>query len=419
MPVPRVIPLVLVLAFLVTVDRGFAADWPQFLGPQGDGHAAEKNLPNEWSAEKNIAWRKELPGQGWSSPVVVGRHLYLTTAVPGAADGDGLSLRILCLDARTGNLLWDREHNHPTAKDIPKIHSKNSHASPTPIVAGDKVYVHFGHHGTSCWTTGGEKVWSQLDLKYAPVHGNGGSPALVDSTLIFSCDGASDPIVVGLDAATGQETWRYKRPGDPFKKFAFCTPTPIEVNGKRLVVIPGAESVAALDPRTGDEQWLVRYTGYSVIPRPLFGHGLLFFSTGYDSPVVMALRPDGTGDVTDTHVAWENKRGAPHTPSLLLVGDELYTISDGGVITCVTAKTGEQLWQERVGGKFSASPIYADGKIYVLSEDGKTLVFRPGRKFEKVGESDFQERALATFAAADGALFARTDKAVYRLQEMK
>jgi outer membrane protein assembly factor BamB len=395
-----------------------AADWPQFRGPAGDGRATAKNLPTEWNESKNVAWKAEIPGRGWSSPSLYQNRLYLTTAMPvdaGSATGR-LSLRTLCVDAATGRILWNVEVFQEPA-DAPRIHNKNSHASPTPIVEKGRVYVHFGHQGTACLDGSGKVLWRNGDIDYAPVHGNGGSPALEGGLLIFNCDGAENPFVVALDAATGKRRWRFARETDSPKQFAFCTPTVIEVAGKKQFITPGAGVVNALDPATGDEIWRVTYDGYSVIPKPVFGHGLVFLSKGYDSPSVLAIRPDGSGDVTDTHVEWENKPGAPHTPSLLLDGDELYMVSDRGVAVCLDAKTGEEHWQERVGGNYSASPVLADGKLYLQSEEGPAVVLKPGKTFQKLADTGFAERTLASYAVGENALFIRTEKHLYRVQQ--
>jgi outer membrane protein assembly factor BamB len=234
---------------------------------------------------------------------------------------------------------------------------QNSHASPTPLVDGSHIFVHFGHQGTACVSTGGEIVWKNQSLKYPPVHGNGGSPILVDGVLIFSCDGGSDPFVVGLDADSGQVKWKYDRPTDSVKKFAFSTAEVIVVDGKKQVISPGAGMVNSLDPASGKEIWRVTYDGYSVIPKPVFGNGLVYLSTGYDSPTIIAIRPDGRGDVTETHVVWTLEKGAPHTPSPLLIGQELYLVSDRGTASCVDALTGETIWQGGLRG-LPASPLF-------------------------------------------------------------
>jgi len=395
-----------------------AADWPQFRGPTGDGHASAKNLPTTWDETANVAWKTPIPGKGWSSPSLYQGKLYLTTAVPvdpGSASGGELSLRALCVDAASGRILWNNEVFRQDAA-APKIHNKNSHASPTPLVERDRVYVHFGHQGTACLDLAGNIIWKSTDHRYAPVHGNGGSPVLEGGLLIFSRDGAEEPFVVALNAATGKEAWRFDRPGDPAKKFSFNTPAVIEVNGRKQLISPAAGVVNALDPATGREIWRVRHDGYSVIPKPVFGHGLVFLGTGYDAPTVIAIRPDGSGDVTDTHVVWTCTKGAPHAPSPLLIGDELYFVSDRGVATCLDAKTGREHWTQRLGGNYSASPILADGKIYIQSEEGPVFVLAPGTTYNKLADTGFKERTLASYAVGDDALYIRTEQNLYRVQ---
>jgi outer membrane protein assembly factor BamB len=395
-----------------------AADWPQFRGPAGDGHATAKNLPTTWNETTNVAWKTPIPGKGWSSPSLYRGRLYLTTAVPlemGSGSTSELSLRALCIDAMSGRIMWNVELFREGA-DAPKIHTKNSHASPSPLVKDERVYFHFGHQGTACLDLAGKTVWTSTENRYAPVHGNGGSPVLVDGLLIFSCDGADDPYVVALDAATGKQAWRFSRPADADKKFSFSTPAVIDITGQKQLITPGSDVVNALDPASGREIWRVYYDGYSVIPRPVFGHGLVFIATGYNSPSVMAIRPDGRGDVTDTHVAW-TARGGPNTPSLLLVGDELYVLADKGIALCLDARTGRQHWQERIGGNYSSSPLFADGKIYLQSEEGSAIVLRPGKTFEKLADTGFNERTLASYAVGDRALFIRTEQNLYRVEQ--
>lgn len=390
-----------------------AADWPEFRGPTGQGLYAGKPLATHWGPGKNIAWRTTIAGLGWSSPAIVGGKIYLTTAAPVDAN---YSLRAICLDAPTGKIVWEEEIFQETASYSPRVHNKNSHASPSPIVRGGRIYVHFGHQGTACLDLNGKAIWKNRDLKYPPVHGNGGSPALVGDQLIFSCDGASEPFVAALSASDGKLLWRTPRTWDSSKKFAFATPLAVEVAGKTQVVLPGAGGVAAYDPKTGAEIWKAAYNGYSVIPRPVFGHGLVFLSSGFDSPVLLAIRVDGTGDVTDTHVAWQLKRGAPLSASPLLVAHELYMVSDGGQASCVDAKTGKVHWQERVPGGYSASPLFANGNVYFENEKGVVTIVKASTKYEMVAKNTIPERTLASLAAADGVLYLRTDKALYRIE---
>jgi outer membrane protein assembly factor BamB len=367
----------------------------------------------EWSATKNVAWKQSIPGEGWSSPILFNGRIYLTAAVPNAGGSDQ-SLRALCLEAKTGTISWNVE---AFAAPITKSHRKNSQASATPLIDGNRLYVHFGHLGTACLDLDGKVIWRNSTLKYSPVHGNGGSPIVTDDALIFSCDGASDPFVVALDKTTGNVLWKVNRVTDSQRTFSFSTPLLITVNGTKQVISAGSGVVCAYDPRDGKEIWHVRYgDGYSVVPRPVFGHGLVYACTGFDHPSVMAIRPDGKGDVTESHVVWTVTRGAPNTPSPLLVGDELFTVSDSGIATCLDAKTGRQHWQERTGGDCSASPVCADGKIYIQTEQGVGVVLKADKTFQKLASNALEERTLASVAVGDGALFIRTEKNLYRIQ---
>lgn len=393
-----------------------AQDWPEFRGPTGQGHAASARLPLHWGATRNVAWKQAIPGRGWSSPVLAGGLLYLTSAVGEGGDA-AMSLRTLCLDESTGKIIWDIGVFGQEFSTAPRIHDKNSHASPTPLVADGRVYVHFGHLGTACLDLEGKVIWKNSELSYAPVHGNGGSPILVGNKLVFSCDGGSDPFVVALDKTNGKVVWKTPRVTTAKKTFSFSTPLLITVKGRQQVISPGSGAVCAFDPDTGREIWRARYgEGYSVIPRPVLGHGMIFIGTGYDQPIVMAIRVDGEGDVTDTHVVWTMKKGAPNTPSLLLVDTELYMVSDGGIASCVEAKTGRVHWQERVGGNYSASPIDAGGRIYFQNEEGTGVVVKAGRTFEKLSSNDLGERSLASYAAADDAFYIRTDGHLYKIK---
>ncbi|MGH7225545.1 MAG: PQQ-binding-like beta-propeller repeat protein, partial [Gemmataceae bacterium] len=389
------------------------ADWPEFRGPTGQGLVLKGKLPTKWDAKQNVSWKTTIPGKGWSSPIVAEGRVYLTTAVP--EDGGAQSLRVLCLDADKGDILWNKEVFHPDGKHVPRIHAKNSHASPTPLVRDGKLFVHFGHQGTACLDLDGKILWRNTTLRYAPVHGNGGSPILVEDLLVFSCDGGDQRFIVALNVADGKVRWKTPRAVEAAKKFSFSTPLLIDVEGRKQIISPGSNVVCAFDPADGKEIWRVRYNGYSVIPRPVYGHGLVFLSSGYDRPSLLAIRADGEGDVTDTHVAWKTSKAAPHTPSLLLVGDELYAVSDGGVASCFNARTGEVYWQKRLGGSYSASPLVAGGKLYFQSEQGTGMVLQAGKKFKLLAKNSLDERSLASAAAADGALFLRTEKHLYRI----
>ena len=388
-----------------------AQEWPQFRGPEGQGVSKVSRVPLKWSeASENVTWKLPIEGLGWSSPVILDKQLWMTTATEG-----GKSLRAICVDAATGKIL----HNVEVFRvDTPgSSHKKNSFASPTPILDKDRVYVHFGSNGTACLSSDGKILWKQV-LKYNPVHGCGSSPALVGDLLIISCDGVSDPFLIALDRKTGATRWRMAREANTEpKKFAFCTPLPIEIGKSIQVVSPYAGGVTSYDPATGRPIWHVKYPGgYSIVPRPVYGHGLVFLSTGFDRPTVLAIKADGKGDVTDTHIAWKLEKGAPLDPSPLLVGDELYLVSDQGVASCVDAKTGKVHWQERLGGAFSASPLFAAGNIYFQTEDGVTFVVKAEKTYTQVAKNEIKGRTFASPTPIEGALFLRSDTQLYRIE---
>lgn len=385
-----------------------AEDWPQFRGPDGQGHSSERALPLTWSEKENVRWKVPIPGRGWSSPAIAAGRIWLTTAT-----GGDRSLSAICLDRDTGRVTRTVELFHLAAAN--PINGKNSYASPTPLLEADNVYLHFGPYGTACITSSGEIVWTTR-LKYSPEHGPGGSPVLFEDLLIVSCDGQDIQYVVALDKRTGKIRWKTSRAGYQ----AYTTPLVIEAAGRAQVVSPGAHRAIAYDPRTGKEIWWVRYgQGFSNVPRPVFGAGLVFICSGFFEPAVLAVRPDGAGDVTKTHIAWTLKRGAPLTPSPLLVGEELYVIGDSGIATCLDAKTGAEHWRARLGGNFSASPVYADGRIYFLNEEGETTVIASGTQFQKLATNKLDGATLASIAVSGGALFIRTGENLYRLEQRK
>jgi outer membrane protein assembly factor BamB len=392
-------------------------DWCQFRGPEGQGHSSAVGLPTHWTTTENVRWKTPVPGKGWASPVARGSQIFLTTAVP---NGKTHSLHALCLDASTGKIAWDVTVYDSLIPSLARqIHAKNSHASPTPIIDGQRVFVHFGAHGTACLTTEGTILWKTREIKYKPQHGSGGSPVLVDGLLVFNCDGSDVQFVVALDVATGKVRWQKERPpcDDP-KRFAFATPLVIEANGRKEIVSPAAHMVVAYDPKTGAEIWNVRYHGYSIAPRPVFGDGLVYLSTSFDSSVLLAIRPDGEGNVTDSRVAWKQARSIPYTPSPLLRGRDLFLVNDAGIASCLDAKTGRPRWTHRVGGKFSASPLLADGKIYIQSEAGETTIFRPeAERYNEIARNDLGEPTLATPGVIDHALLIRTGSALYRIEK--
>lgn len=407
--------LPLLVALAVPHSSGLAQEWPQFRGPGGQGHAPARGVPLQWSETENVRWKVPVNGLGWSSPVLSTGRVWLTTSVevpPVGREPAGLSLRVQAFDAETGRRALDVEVFRLTRPR--PLNPKNSFASATPIVDGERVYVHFGADGTAALSTGGEVLW-RARYPYESQHGGGGSPILYRDLLIFNCDGNDvDAFVVALDAKTGKERWRRDRrkPSDQ----AYTTPLVINVGGRDQLLSVGAYRAVAYDPLTGQEIWRVDYEpGFSNVPRPVFGHGLVFIATGFQEPTLIAVRTDGSGDVTRSHIAWTLKRGAPFTPSPILVGDELYVVSDAGILTVVDARTGKVHYQQRLGGNYSASPVLADGRLYFSSEEGVTTVVAPGTTFNRLSANRLEGAMLASMAVADGAIFVRSDTHLYRL----
>ena len=406
---------------LLAAAAAHAEDWPQFRGPTGQGHSSERSIPLDWSDTRNVVWKAQVPGTGWSSPVVADGRVWLTSSIAPDASGRATdaSLRVLAFDAETGRPLVNKEVFH--IKSAGLINSKNSRASPTPIVEGDRVYVHFGTDGTAALTTAGDIAWT-TQLEYASQHGNGGSPVLYDDLLVLSCDGADTAFVVALDKRTGKVRWKTprRRPYDQ----AYSTPLVIRVGDKDQIVSVGAYRTAAYDPKNGDEIWRASYParfpdGFSNVMRPVYGHGMVFVSAGFNDAWMLAVRVDGTGDVTKTHIAWTLHQGAPLTPSPLLVGDQLYIVNDSGIAACLDAKTGTTIWRQRLRGAFSASPTFADGRIYFLSEEGEATAIAPGIEFRQLATSQLDGTTLASMAISSGSIFIRTGTHLYRIAQPK
>ena len=393
--------LILILSVVLVFD------WPQFRGPTGQGVSEERGLPTTWSENKNIRWKTAIPGRGWSSPVVQGDRIWLTTATE-----DGKSLRAIAIDRNTGAILQNIEIFR--LKSAKLANAKNSFASPTPVIEGDRIYLHFGAFGTACITQTGEIIWT-TKLEYDNgQHGTGGSPIIYEDLLIVSCDGNDVQFVAALDKATGKVRWKKMREGYQ----AYTTPLVVSLPEGDQVISPGALRAIAYEPRTGKEIWQVKYgEGFSNVPRPVFGHGLVFICTGFQQASLLAIKPDGRGDITKSKIVWRLDRGVPLTPSPLLVGDELYMVSDNGIATSVDAKTGQELWRARVGGNHSASPIYADGKIYFLSEEGESVVIAPGRQLKHLATNQLDGPTLASIAVSGSSLFIRSATHLYRISE--
>ncbi|MCL6505069.1 MAG: PQQ-binding-like beta-propeller repeat protein [Pirellulales bacterium] len=405
--------LALTLAFAAAHAR--AADWPQFRGPDGQGRAMDGDPPLRWDEGQNIAWKAAVRGQGWSSPVIGGGQVWLTTA-----DEGGHSLRAVCLDLASGELLHDVEVFR--IAELPGKNEKNSYASPTPVLEQGKLYVHYGTLGTACLDAQrGEVLWRNQEIQVDHKEGPGSSPLLHGELLIVPFDGMDQQLVAAFDKRTGRIAWRAPRSGarnpNPDFRKAYSTPLIVAHHGREELLSVGADRVSAYDPATGRELWYVTFEGFSNVPRPVWERDRVYVCTGYMKPQLLAVELGSEGDVTRSHVAWRYERNVPANPSPLILDGLLYFVSDTGVATCLEAESGKLVWTKRWSGNFSASPVAAAGRIYWFNEEGEARVIAAGRTYRELAHNRLRGRVLASPAVVGRALVVRTDGHVYRLEE--
>ncbi len=414
------------LAMAAVAAAGARADWPEFRGPTGDGHAGPQaaGLPLRWSETNNVRWKTEIPLRGWSTPVIMGGQVWMTTATP-----DGHDFFALCVDAGTGKLVFNEKLFHCDTPE-PLGNSVNGYASPSPAIEPGRVYVHFGSYGTACLDTATRKVlWQRTDLPCRHFRGPASSVILFENLVILTMDGADVQYLVALDKQTGKTVWKTDRSvkfndAEGFQGFAkegdlrkaHSTPLIVAIDGQPQMFSPGAKATYAYDPRTGREMWMARYLAWSAAPRPVYGRGLALILTGLGETELWGIRVGGRGDVTDTHVAWKVGKSAAKTASPVIVDDLLYMVNDDGAATCVEIATGNVVWKERLGGNYAASPIYADGRLYFCNQQGKSLVLNPGRTLEVLATNELENGCMASPAVSGKALFLRTKTHLYRIE---
>ena len=397
------------------------ADWPEFRGPLQNGVADKSNLPTKWSETENVKWFSKTKGLGWSSPVIVGNRIYFTSASNAESDASqdadlvgSQRLQLVCLNATDGREVFTKViFEQP--KDAPKIHNKNSHASPTCVVAEGRIYIHFGHQGTACTDLDGKVLWENRDHAFPPTHGNGGSPIVVDDKLILTCDGGPSPYTLALDLKTGKEVWRCVRSVETDRPFSFATPQLIKVGNQQQIISPGSNVVQALSPSDGKVIWFVRYDGFSVVPRPVLYRDTLFVLTGFMTAKLLAIDPKGQGDVTDTHVKWSFGSAVPTTPSIVCFEEQVIMASDNGIATGVDISTGKEVWRKRLGGNYSASPLLAGNKVYFQSEAGEASILELGKEPKELAKNTLPGRVFASYSLIGDDLIIRTEKGVYRI----
>ena len=402
-----------------------AENWPQFRGPDGNGHSDAHGLPLHWSETRNVVWKTPIHDRGWSSPVIYGKQIWLTSA-----SKDSRELFVLCIDRDTGKIIRDWKLFDVAQPQF--VHPFNTAASPTPVIEEGRVYITFGSPGTACIDTKKFQVlWERRDIECDHFRGAGSSPILFQNLLLMHFDGSDHQFVMALDKQTGKTVWKTNRSidfqdlnengkpaADGDLRKAFATPHVERINGRWEMISLGAKAAYSYDPFTGRELWRVEERGqHSASTRPVVGQGMIFYPTGFSAGQLFAVRTGGEGLITDTHVVWKVTRGVSNKPSILLVDGLIYMIGDTGIASCIDAQTGEHVWQQRIGGEYSASPLYADGRLWFFNEDGKTTVLKPGRVFERVGENHLDEGSLASTAIAGKAFYLRTRTDLYRIQE--
>lgn len=401
------------------------AEWTQFRGPANDGHVTAPGLPTDWSETNNVVWKTEIPFLGWSTPVVMNGQVWLTTATP-----EGNDFFAICLDAKTGKILFNEKLFHCDNPE-PLGNKVNCYGTPSPTIEPGRVYIHFGSYGTACLDTATFKVlWKRTDLPCRHYRGPASSLILFENMLILTMDGVDHQYLTALDKTTGKTIWKTNRTvpwndenltsklakdGDLRK--AHSTPVITTINGKLQMLSSGAKATYAYDPRTGKELWRVQHqAAWSAAPMPLYSHSLVLLVTGLGKTELYAVRPDGQGDVTDTHIAWKFDKGVCKTASPIIVGDLLYMVSDDGFVTCLEVTTGNQVWRERAGGTYASSPICANGLLYFTSQQGKTSILKPGRTLDIVSTNKLDIGCMASPAVDGKTLYLRTKTHLYRIE---
>jgi outer membrane protein assembly factor BamB len=410
-------------------------NWPQFRGPRGDGPSSNAGLPLRWSEQQNVRWKTALHGRAWSSPVVWGGQIWVTTATE-----NGTELFAVCVDMVTGRIVHDLKLFEVEKPQY--AHPFNTYASPTPAIEEGRVYVSFGAPGLACLDTRtGQKLWERRDFVCNHYRGAGSSPILHGDLFILNFDGSDHQFIVALDKRTGRTVWQQKRSidfkdlgpdglpqteGDLRKGFGTCQV--VSLDGQPTLLSQGSKALYAYAPLTGEELWRVEERqNHSASTRPVAGLGLIFVASGWAGGQLLAIRPGTKGEVLDANatgasstqlqVVWKTKRNVPKKPSLLLVDDLLYGLDDIGIATCWEARTGRVLWNERFGGNFSASLLAAEGRVYLCSEEGKTTVLAAGREFRKLAENQLGAGFMASPAVSGKALILRTKTHLYRIEE--
>jgi outer membrane protein assembly factor BamB len=395
------------IALLLLTAPLQAGEWPCWRGPRGDGTSDDKNVPIRWSKTENVVWKVAIPGKGHSSPIVWGDRVFVTTCLEKEQ-----KRVLLCLDGRTGKQLWERAVL--TAK-LEQKHGLNSFASSTPATDGKHVWVTFLEDPkiqVVCYDMEGKEAWRKSPGEFHSKHGFCTCPVLYKDMVILNGDQDGDGYLVALDKKTGKERWRTERPNNTR---SYCTPIIVEAAGKKQLVLTGSKCVASYDPDNGKQHWIIDGPTEQFVASMVYLDGVFFLTAGFPTYHLLAIKPDGKGDVTKSHVLWHETKGAGYVPSPVAHDKYFFNVTDGGVAGCWESKTGKRQWLQRLGRHHSASPVSAGGYLYFLDDDGVTFVVEPGSKFKVVSRNALEEECYASPAVAHGRMYIRTLHHLYCL----
>lgn len=417
------LPIITLFIFILSSCESDQNNWTHFRGSNMNGHANVEIAPLHWSDTENVVWKVPVEGLAWSSPVVYGNQVWLTSA-----EKDGHEFYTYCFDLETGKLL--DEKTIFTADDPQRIHGTNSYATPTPCIEKGKVYVHYGHFGTACINTNNfEVVWKRDDLTCKHMQGPASSLILHDDKLIVHLEGTEDPYVVSLNKNTGETIWKSVRPKEiydplePVFRKSYQTPIVINVDGRELLISNASFMCFAHDVKTGEVVWTLEYGFDSTVGQPLYYNGLVFVNSGWifedNKPFwtrQYAIDPSGKGDITKTHVKWMYEEKVPQIPTPVIVDGLMYMVHDRGLVTCIDAMSAKVIWTEKLKGNFNSSPIYAGGNIYFINVKGECTIIKPGDKFQKVAENDIEGTVKAVPVFVEDKMILRSDKFLYLIK---
>ena len=434
---------VAILAMLCCALTQAGDEWPDFRGPDGQGHSAATGLPSTWSESQNVVWKTPIPGTGWSSPVIYGDEVWLTTAVPSdkpdegttpskddyrpAKPGSGtivspkpLSLRALCVSLQSGKIIKNIEVFF--IEKPGNIHARNSYASPSPVLEKDRLYVHFGTYGTACVSTAEPKVlWRNTSMKLDHQNGPGGSPVLYKDKILLCCDGMDFQYMTALKKETGETAWKTDR-SVPVKKAedmrkAYGTPFIANIDGKDQAIANAADCLYSYDPDTGKELWHLKYVGFSNVARPVYDGKLLYISTGFMNPELWAIKPVGSGELDpEKVVVWREKVQASRQTSPVLSGNRIYMFSDSGIVRCLESATKKELWREKIAADAAASPIVADGKVFFFDAREGATVVADSEVYKLIAKNTLDDGFMASPAVTGKSLVLRTKQSLYRIE---